>query len=138
MMRRSLQDRVRRRAHGCCDYCRMPSSVDPLPFQIDHVIARQHGGKTSFENLALACLACNNHKGPNIAGIDPEGAHLEVVRLFRPHFDDWNTHFEWDGPVLLGKTPEVRATIQVLGINLSHRVALRKALIEEGVFPPAS
>ncbi|MEX0715676.1 MAG: HNH endonuclease signature motif containing protein [Planctomycetaceae bacterium] len=132
-MRRTLEDRVWRRANSCCDYCRIPHEFDPLPFQIDHIIARQHGGRTSFDNLALACLACNNHKGPNIAGIDPEGSEAEVVRLFRPHADEWHSHFEWDGPVLRGKTAEGRATIHVLGINLAHRVALRKSLIAEGV-----
>lgn len=135
-MERLLEDQVRRRADGRCEYCRMPEEFDPLPFQIDHVIARQHGGATSLGNLALACLACNNHKGPNVAGIDPEGATNDVVRLFRPREDDWDEHFEWEGALLRGRTPIGRVTVHVLAINLSHRVALRKTLIEEGGFPP--
>ncbi len=37
--------------------------------------------------------------------------------------------------MLKGKTPVGRVTVYVLAINLSFRVALRRALIEEGVFP---
>jgi hypothetical protein len=114
----------------------MPHEFDPLPYQIDHVIARQHRGTTSFDNLALACLACNNHKGPNIAGIDPDAADENVVRLFRPHDDVWEDHFTWDGPYLRGKTAIGRVTVYVLAMNLAYRVALRQTLISEGVFPP--
>lgn len=112
----------------------MPQEFDPLPFQIDHIIARKHGGPTSAENLALACFSCNNHKGPNIAGIDPDTQAL--ARLFHPRQDDWSEHLIWNGPELMGKTPIGRVTIAVLAINLPHRIALRHALIEEGVFPP--
>jgi HNH endonuclease len=80
----------------------MPQEFDPLPFQIDHIIARKHRGGTRLENLALAYFAYNNHKGPNIAGIDPD-THI-VTPLF---------HL----------------------LNLPRRVALRHALMEEGVFP---
>ena len=33
------------RAHRCCEYCRMPQIYDELPFEVDHVVAAQHGGK---------------------------------------------------------------------------------------------
>lgn len=48
----------------------MPQTLYRSPFQIDHIIARQHGGRTSPDNLALSCFHCNTHKGPNIARID--------------------------------------------------------------------
>ena len=68
----SLARDVRERAGHMCEYCRMPESNYPtVPFPIDHVIARQHGGSTTLDNLALSCLHDNTHKGPNIAGIDP-------------------------------------------------------------------
>jgi HNH endonuclease len=35
----------------------MPQIYDELPFEIDHVIAEQHGGKTVASNLTLACFA---------------------------------------------------------------------------------
>ena len=56
---------------------RIPSSAHTLtsmPFQIDHVIARKHGGGTSDDNLAFACFYCSSHKGPNIAGLDPRSS----------------------------------------------------------------
>jgi hypothetical protein len=70
-----------------------------------------------------------------VAGIDPDGSTIDVVRLFRPREDNWDDHFEWNGPLLKGKTPVGRVTIEVLAINLAYRVAMRKTLIEEGVFP---
>lgn len=136
-MEQSLIDQVWERAAGQCEYCRMPNEFDPMPFQIDHVISRQHRGSTTLDNLALACLTCNNHKGPNVAGIDLDGTGNDVVRLFRPREDEWDDHFQWDGPLLTAKTPIARVTIHVLAVNLSYRVALRQALRDEGVFPPA-
>ena len=41
-----------------CEYCRMPeSNYLTVPFPIDHIIARQHGGSTTLDNLALSCLS---------------------------------------------------------------------------------
>jgi hypothetical protein len=53
--------------------------------------------------------------------------------LFNPRENDWNEHFEWDGPRLRGKTPIGRATIDVLAINANDRVAFRRELIQEGL-----
>lgn len=133
-MERGLEESVRRRANDCCEYCQVRQSGDPLPFQIDHIIARQHGGATASANLALACYACNRHKGPNIAGFDP--LTQQTVPLFHPRQDTWADHFEWRGPELSGVTPMGRVTVHVLAINLDFRVALRRALMQEGVFPP--
>jgi hypothetical protein len=110
----------------------MPQKYDLLTFQIDHVIARKHHGKDEPGNLALACFACNNHKGSNIAGVDE--ASGDIVRLFHPRQDNWDEHFDWSGAVLLGRTPIGRVTIDVLAINLPHRVRLRQMLVVEGVF----
>jgi HNH endonuclease len=64
--------RVRERTAHACEYCRMSQAhYATVPFPIDHIIARQHGGRTTLGNLALSCLHDNFHKGPNIAGIDP-------------------------------------------------------------------
>lgn len=112
----------------------MPQLFDPLPFEIDHIIARQHQGSSDANNLALACYACNHHKGPNIASFDPDAR--QAVPLFNPRRDVWTHHFQWQGPALLGLTPVGRVTIHVLAINREYRVALRRALIRERVFPP--
>ena len=45
LMDESLARTVRERAGNVCEYCRMPQAYYPtVPFPIDHIIARQHGG----------------------------------------------------------------------------------------------
>lgn len=132
-----LKERVWQRAKGLCEYCHVPHAFDPVPYHIDHIIAQKHGGPTDAENLSLACFGCNNQKQSDIAGIDPDGSPDDPVRLFHPRKDSWHEHFEWEGPILRAKTPIGRVTLYVLGINLPHRVAFRRLLVAEGVFPPA-
>jgi hypothetical protein len=129
-----LRRSVWQRAGGRCEYCQLPHQLTTLPHEVDHVVARKHGGLTIAENLCLACYPCNAYKGPNIAGIDPETG--ELYRLFHPRQDAWSQHFHWDGPVLVGITPVGRTTIAVLGVNLPERVQHRRLLIAAGVFPP--
>ena len=133
-MERALEQLVWERAGRRCEYCRVAQEHDRLPFEIDHIIAKKHSGPTRAANLCLACFADNNHKGPNIAGLDPRTRRL--TPLFNPRRHKWSRHFRWDGPVLVGRTPIGRTTIVVLEINLDYRVAFRQGLIEEGVFPP--
>ena len=112
----------------------MRQEFDVRPFQIDHVRAQKHRGSSGLNNFALSCLPCNAYKGPNIAGYDPELNKLQ--RLFNPRVDEWQDHFEWDGPVLVGTTSIGRTTIDVLRINAADRLAHRQILIDAGVFPP--
>jgi hypothetical protein len=112
----------------------LPEEADETPFQLEHIQPKVHGELTRLDNLALACFACNNRKGTNLAGIDPKTKM--IVRLFHPRRDRWSRHFRWRGARLLGRTRIGRATIAVLGINLLHRIALRQALVKEGRFPP--
>jgi len=102
---------------------------------VDHIVARQHGGLTAIDNLASACLHCNRHKGPNIAGRDPVSG--ELVRLFHPRQDEWSDHFEWKDAELGGRTAIGTITIQGLAINDPDFLAVREALMQEGVFPAA-
>ncbi|MGO9259964.1 MAG: HNH endonuclease [Bryobacteraceae bacterium] len=131
-MNQGLIRQVWRRAQSRCEYCRLPASVYPLPFHVDHISARQHGGATVPDNLALACLHCNRHKGPNIAGRDPGTGQLG--RLFHPRLDMWSDHFVWAGAELIGKTVIGRITIQVLAVNNPDFLAVWQALIEEQAF----
>jgi HNH endonuclease len=124
-------DRARQR----CEYCQLSQAHSTLPFEIDHVIARKHGGRTIPSNLALSCFYCNSYKGPNIAGLDPNTRAL--ARLFHPRRHKWTRHFRWDGPVLVGRTAIGRTTIVVLDINDAEAVAARSSLIEAGLFPPS-
>jgi hypothetical protein len=135
-MDEALARHVRQRADHACEYCRMPQAYYPtVPFPIDHVIARQHRGPTVPGNLALSCLHCNSHKGPNIAGIDPRTRKL--TKLFNPRRHKWARHFRWDGPYLVGLTAVGRVTVDVLAMNDPEAVEVRETLIEEGLFPPA-
>jgi hypothetical protein len=116
-----------------CEYCHLPSAAYSLPFHVDHIVARQHGGQTVLDNLALACLHCNRHKGPNVAGVDQATGAL--VRLYDPRRDEWSAHFLWNGNELRGKTLIGQVTIQVLAINDPDVRALRAALTIERAIP---
>jgi hypothetical protein len=128
----NLIRKVWQRAQSRCEYCHLPAAFHPAPFQVDHIIARQHRGVTSLDNLALACIRCNRFKGPNIAGLAPYST--EPVRPFHPRRDNWTDHFFWNGPRLEARTPIGRTTIELLRINDSEVIAVRQALQEEGVF----
>src|SRR5205814_1879495 len=101
-MNKSLERLVRRRAGLRCEYCRVPEACSTLKHVIDHIVARQHGGLTSAENLALCCGRCNLYKGPNLSGIDPQTR--QIARLFHTRIDQWAEHFRWNGAILVGLT----------------------------------
>jgi hypothetical protein len=107
----------------------MPAALHPAPFQVDHIIAKQHGGVDSLDNLALACIHCNRYKGPNVAGID--SATGELTRLFRPRTDEWSQHFRSNGSEILPLSPIGRVTVLVLFTNDPEVVWLRSTLAAE-------
>lgn len=118
---------VRQRAAHRCEYCRTRQLDEPfLTYQIEHVIALQHGGTDAENNLALACSHWNLMKGPNLAGIDPLTGVIEP--LFHPHRQSWDEHFEWHEAVIAGKTPCGRATVRVLAMNAEARVEFRREI----------
>lgn len=131
-MNNPLDHQVFERAKGRCEYCHVPRTAYVAPFQIDHIIARQHGGRTTADNLALACFHCNLHKGPNIASLDPPG-HGHLVRLFNPRMDQWSEHFDWDRAEIIGLTAIGRATVRTLNMNDPAATAVRESLMQEGV-----
>ena len=103
----------------------MPQEATPLiPFHIEHIVSRQHGGSDDLNGLALACDRCNAYKGPNLTSIDPEtGA---VVALFNPRECVWNEHFAVLEGRIAGLTPTGRATVRLLNMNAPRRVELRE------------
>jgi len=133
-MDQELANAVRRRARDTYEYRLLPQTVRRLRFQIEHIIARQHGGESTIENLALACGRCSRHKGTNIAGIDP--ASRQMTRLFNPRMDRWSDHFRWEGPRAVGLTAIGRATVEVLEINHPDEIAIRLELEACKRFPP--
>ncbi|HYM00016.1 MAG TPA: HNH endonuclease signature motif containing protein [Blastocatellia bacterium] len=124
----TLRSLVRKRAQGRCEYCLLPEGVAFFRHEPDHILALNHGGKTTDDNLALSCFDCNRFKGSDIASMDPlSGA---VVALFNPRTQDWHEHYASDNGRILPLTPTGRATERLLKLNLSERVQVRWALAE--------
>jgi len=121
----ATKDLVRQRAHNRCEYCGVRQRYYPdFTFHIEHIVARQHRGAEDMTNLALACHLCNNKKGPNLSGIDPDTG--ELTRLFNPRTDAWNEHFRLeDSGFIVGLTPIGRTTAYVLDMNASIRIQIR-------------
>jgi hypothetical protein len=128
-----LRQQVIERAGERCEYCRTPDRFSFYPPEIDHIIARKHGGQTAPDNLARVCWRCNRHKGTDIASFDP--ATGELTRLFNPRTDDWNEHFYISEAQLRSNTPVGGATIFLLRFNEPDRVAERAVLIANERYP---
>ena len=117
MISAQIRAQVRQRAQNACEYCHLHQDDSPLAaLHVEHIIPRIHGGSDDVENLALACIDCNLHKGTNV-----------ITELFHPRRDAWEDHFYWQGLYLVGKTPTGRTTIRVLSINSEDQVALRSS-----------
>src|SRR5207247_658441 len=88
----AVRELVRTRASNACEYCRIPQEATPvIPFHVEHIVSRQHGGTDDPATLALACDRCNAYKGPNLTSIDPDSGVM--VALFNPRQDVWTDHF---------------------------------------------
>ena len=134
----SLQQRVRQRAQGLCEYCHATEQWQYVRFTLDHVIPVARGGLPTLENLALACFHCNRRKTDRLNAMDIT-SH-EQVPLFNPRTHRWSDHFTWsaDGRLLIGRTATGRATIDALTLNRERVVRIRVAdQIAERHPPPA-
>ena len=125
------------RAKGCCEYCRSQVRFAMQSFSVEHIVPRSRGGKTEFENLALACQGCNNHKYTKTKGRDPVNG--EIVPLYHPRLQRWREHFAWneDCVLIIGLTPVGRATVGALCLNRDGLINLRRVLYITGMHPPA-
>jgi 5-methylcytosine-specific restriction endonuclease McrA len=122
-MNAAIRERVRRRARNRCEYCQLRQEDSPLAaLHVEHIVPRSHDGTDDLDNLALACIDCNLHKGTNLAGIDPQSRL--VSRLFHPRRQRWDEHFKWQGIYIVGKTTIGRTTIRVLKMNSDEQLAL--------------
>ncbi len=128
----ALRQLVRARATGRCEYCRVREVDVLLPHQPDHIIAEQHGGESTADNLALACIHCNRHKGANIASLDPVTGQL--APLFNPRTQAWSDHFILTGVQIIPLTPIGRVTVRLLRLNDPQRLRVRQALVEAGTY----
>jgi len=69
-----------------CVYCGSHHS----PLTVDHIIPRSRGGSDSWENLACACVKCNNRKGSRT----PEEANMKLmIQPRRPHHVMFLKHY---------------------------------------------
>jgi hypothetical protein len=130
----ALRRAVIQRAGGLCEYCLLHESDGYVGFEVEHIIAEKHGGATSAENLAYACVACNRFKGTDIASIAPGTGTL--TRLFNPRLDHWANHFAVNGAWIEPLTDIGDVTVRILSLNDPDRMAERELLLAAGRYPP--
>jgi len=68
-----------------CQYC--GSLFSRADLNLDHVVPRSQGGKTSWENVVCSCIPCNLRKG----GRTPEEAGIRLLR--KPVRPRWTPFF---------------------------------------------
>ncbi len=129
-----LSRTVRARARGRCQYCLMHESLQGATFHVEHIIPQCKGGRSGWENLALACPGCNLHKAGRITAIDP--ATGESGQLFHPILQHWSEHFRFNRYQIEGLTSVGRTTIEALNLNHSRRQRVREVEEAFGLFPP--
>jgi len=134
---REIQVAVLQRSNSRCEYCLSDERLVGIPFEIEHILPLSHGGKTVLDNLALACSRCNRHKASRTRAIDPFDQRL--VSLFHPRQHKWRDHFAWseNNVLVVGLTPEGRATIEALQMNHPLVVEARRNWIILELHPPS-
>ena len=112
-----LRDQVSVNARHRCGYCLAQQEIIGIQLHVEHILPESVGGATALENLWLACSECNNHKGTQVAAIDPQTG--ETTHLFNPRTQRWVEHFHWseDGTHVMGITAIGRATVNALDLN---------------------
>ena len=137
----TLQQAVRARAEGLCEYCHSLEWVCAARFTLDHVLPRSLGGSDAPHNLALACRRCNERRYNFTTGQDQ--ATGQEIPLFHPVRDVWAAHFAWtpDGQWIIGQTPTGRATVERLDVNDERHddgfIRVSRALwVQGGWHPP--
>jgi HNH endonuclease len=128
-----LRAEVAQRAGHRCEYCLIPEDHAGFPHQVDHIVSRKHGGLSTPENLAYACVLCNRHKGSDVASIDPHTG--KAVPLFHPRRDRWADHFRLNMERIEPISGVGSATARVLRLNAAERLAERRLLQGLGVYP---
>ncbi len=133
---KALREQVRRVAKSRCEYCRTPDWLIGNEHEIDHIIARAHGGLTVFENVCYACSTCNGYKLDKAYGVDPDTG--EKSAIFHPRTQRWGDHFAWDinNTRIIGLTVCGRATIDALHLNYPLMVIARSIWVTTGLHPP--
>jgi hypothetical protein len=123
------------RAEGICEYCLIAEDDTFYGCEADHIISEKHGGATNADNLAMACVFCNQAKGSDVGSI--HGESNSFVRFFNPRTDAWADHFALMENRLVGTTPIGIVTAKILAFNAADRVSERKILQSSGRYPSA-
>ena len=121
------------RAERICEYCLIAEDDTFYGCEADHVISEKHGGATTADNLAMACVFCNQAKGSDVGSID-WGSNT-FVRFFNPRTDAWSDHFALVEARIEGITPTGIVTARILGFNAPDRVSERRVLKGSGRYP---
>ncbi|HZV04578.1 MAG TPA: HNH endonuclease signature motif containing protein [Gemmataceae bacterium] len=121
-----LRRLVETRAEGICEYCLIAEEDTFYGCAVDHIISEKHGGPTNEDNLALACVFCNQAKGSDIGSIHWESG--EFVRFFNPRSDRWSDHFKLASSRIEGITAIGAVTARILGFNDTERLLERQTL----------
>ena len=66
-----LRRQVIARAEQRCEYCLIHQHDSLYTHEVDHIIPVKHRGETTADNLCLACLECNRHKGSDFWFLRP-------------------------------------------------------------------
>ncbi|MGH7194284.1 MAG: HNH endonuclease [Candidatus Saccharimonadales bacterium] len=98
------------------------------------MISEKHGGLTSADNLAYACVYCNRSKGTDLGSIAQTSG--QYIRFFNPRVDRWYEHFSIKSASIEPVTEIGEVTAQILALNSVERLLEREALVMIGRFPP--
>jgi 5-methylcytosine-specific restriction endonuclease McrA len=69
------RENVYARDNGKCQYCGV--KIPRHESTYDHVLPRSKGGKTTWENIVIACVPCNQKKG----GRTPDQAKMALLSI---------------------------------------------------------
>src|SRR5262252_1412741 len=85
-----------------CQYCHKKFPSEELT--IDHITPRSLGGKTTWENCCLACIACNKAKADRMPRRKVVVEHNAQVTYFTCHFQSGRK--TWEATIREPKKPE--------------------------------
>jgi len=68
-----------------CQYC--TKRFEPGELNIDHVIPRDKGGKTSWENVVCSCIRCNSRKANHLP------SQVNMFPMKKPRAPTWRPLF---------------------------------------------
>ena len=125
-----LRRLVAARANYRCEYCLIHEDDTFFGCEVDHIISRKHGGATTADNLAYACMICNRQKGSDLGSLAQRTG--ELVRFFNPRTDKWEDHFVLTGALFKPLTDIGEVTVRIFEFNLGERILEREELISLG------